>query len=197
MTVLFLVRHAVYEGYGPLLVGRARGYGLSAEGLRQAEALAARLASERITHVLTSPRERARETAAPIAARCGLPLDVAAELDEIDYGGWTGRSFAELEDQPLWRRWNTFRSGARPPGGESMAEAQARALGRLDDLVVAEPDGRIVLVSHSDILKALIAWFIGMPLDLMQRLEIAPASVSVLEVQLWSPRLLGLNEVIG
>ena len=197
MTVLFLVRHAVYEGYGPLLVGRARGYGLSVEGQRQAAALAARLASERITGVVTSPRERARETAAPIAERCDVPLDVAAELDEIDFGAWTGRSFANLHEEPLWQRWNTFRSGSRPPGGESMAEAQARALGRLDDLVVAEPDGRIVLVSHGDIIKALIAWFIGMPLDLMQRLEIAPASVSVLELQPWGPRLLSLNEVVG
>ena len=95
-------------------------------GRAQAEAVALRLADRGVEAVHTSPLERTRETAEPIALACGAPLTVEAALMEIDFGDWNGRSFDELQDQRLWRDWNEKRDRVRAPGGETMLEVQAR-----------------------------------------------------------------------
>ena len=175
---MHLVRHAAHGLLGRVLAGRMPGVPLSNEGRAQAAALAATLAARPIRAVLSSPVQRAQETAAPIAARLGLPVLTDPGLDEIDFGAWTGATFDALDGQPAWDTWNRFRSFAPTPGGEAMAAAQARALAAVAR--AAADGGEVVLVSHSDVLKAVLAHFLGMPLDLLHRIELAPASRSML-----------------
>jgi probable phosphomutase (TIGR03848 family) len=193
MTTFALIRHASHGLVGRAIVGRARGVPLSPEGLRQAEALAERLAASSIQALYSSPLERARATAAPLAARLGLEVQIADELDEIDYGAWTNRSLAELHDLEEWRRFNVFRSGTRIPGGENMVEVQGRMLRLVERLCSAHPDGTIALISHGDVIKATLAYYLGAPLDLFQRIEISPASVSIVRTERYRPEVLLIN----
>jgi probable phosphoglycerate mutase len=169
------------------------GVPLSEEGRVQAAALADALAGRPIAAVVSSPLQRARETAFPIAARLGLTVATDPGLDEIDFGSWTGREFAALDGRADWSAWNRFRSTGRCPGGESMLEAQARALACLTRLRSAHPDGEIVLVSHQDVLKAILAHALGLPLDLLHRITLDPARRSVLVLFEQDARVDGMN----
>src|SRR3712207_871420 len=156
------------------------GVGLGEDGRSQADALARRFASGGgVDAVWTSPIQRARETAEPIAGRLGLLAWDSDALCEIDFGDWTGQAFENLRDDPHWRRWNEARGSERPPGGESMAEAQARAVGEVERVRAEYPNGRVVLVSHGDIIKAVLADVLGLSLDAHACFEISPGSVSV------------------
>ena len=195
MTVFYLVRHGEHEVQDRLLVGRAPGVALSPRGRAQAGRLALRLAGEDIAAVLASPLQRAQETAAPIAARLGLPVVTDDALDEIDVGRWTGRPVAELAGDPDFQRFNSFRSGSPPPGGETMLDVQRRMVALVERLRRERPGARVALVSHGDPIKAVLAYYLGVPLDLFQRIEVATGSLSRLEVEEWGPRVLASNEV--
>jgi ribonuclease H / adenosylcobalamin/alpha-ribazole phosphatase len=118
---------------------------------------------------------------------------------EIDFGDWTGKTLRELEGLPEWRTFNSFRSGSRIPGGESMAEVLARAVNEVDRITRAHrgPGALIALVSHGDVLRALIGHFFGVPPDLLHRLEVSPASVTVVILEEYGPQLLLLNSTAG
>ncbi len=194
-TTVFLVRHAAHDRVDRVLCGRMPGVGLGEAGRLQAEALARRFArSGGVDAVWTSPLQRARETAEPVAARLGLSARASDALCEIDFGAWTGQAFDDLRDDPRWRRWNEARGGERPPGGESMAEAQARATGEVERARAEHPDGRVVLVSHGDVIKAVLAGVLGLSLDAHARFEIAPGSVSALAVWDGGRKVLSMNE---
>lgn len=168
---------------------------LTPAGERQAAGLAERLSGARLDVIQTSPRERARQTAEAIAARTGAPVEQVEALDEIDYGDWTGMPFDALEGRPEWREWNTARGSAAPPNGESMAAAQARVAAHADQIARSRPGARVALVSHSDILRALVAHYLGLTLDNLLRFEIDTGSVSRIEVGAWGGRVLGLNDI--
>jgi probable phosphoglycerate mutase len=193
-TTVFLLRHAAHDRVADVLCGRMPGVHLGETGRRQAEALAQRFAGVGVAAVWTSPLQRARETAGPIGARLGLRARASDALCEIDFGAWTGRDFASLADDPVWEIFNSFRSGTRPPGGETMLEVQARVVGFFDELRRRHPDGHVAAVSHCDVLRSAILHYLGAPLDLFLRLEIEPASLSILELAEWGPRLILLNE---
>lgn len=194
MTVLHLVRHAAHDLLGRILVGRAPGVSLNGTGRRQADALAARFAALPIQSVLSSPRERARETAAPIARGHGLDVLVAPELDEVDCGSWTGWSFAALDPDPQWRQYNRLRSTTQTPDGEFMLEVQARAVRLAERLRLVSPRHQLVLVSHGDVIRAMLLHYLCMPIDAVHRLEVAPASITTLRLGDREPLLLRLNE---
>lgn len=164
---------------GRVLAGRAPDVHLNDAGRTQAERLAVLLDAVPLDEIASSPLPRALETAAPIANRRDLPLQVLDSLSEIDYGEWTGRAIDTLGPEPDWRRYNDLRSVARIPAGELMLEVQVRAVTTLEMLRRRYPNGRCALVSHGDVIRALVAHCAGIPLDLFQRLEIAPASVSI------------------
>ena len=124
MTTLILVRHAETEATGRFLTGRQLGHPLNGCGKAQARELARILSPVPLQAIFTSPLERAVQTARCIAATHCLQPETVNELGELNVGEWEGRSFAELEACEDWRRFNTYRSGARPPGGESMLEAR-------------------------------------------------------------------------
>jgi broad specificity phosphatase PhoE len=165
-----------------MLTGRTPGHALGQEGRNEAARLADRLADLPIAAIHTSPVQRARETAEIIAARLALPVVVEPGLAEIDFGAWQGATFSELHGRADWHGFNTGRALAAVPGGETMLAAQARALDTLLALTATHPDAELVLVSHGDMIKALLALALGMPLDLMRRLRIDPASRSILSI---------------
>jgi broad specificity phosphatase PhoE len=193
LITLALIRHAAHELVGHTIVGRTPGVHLSPHGVRQAEALAGHLAGSGIAALYSSPLERALETAAPIGARLGLDLFPSEELNEIDFGAWTGRTVAELDQLEAWRQFNLFRSSVRVPDGETMVEVQARLLRLIEHLAATHPGRTVGLVSHGDVIKAALAHWLGVPLDLFQRIEIAPASLSLVRLCPYGPKVLLLN----
>lgn len=178
---LYLVRHGSHADLGSRLTGRGEESGLTDAGRAEAGRTAALLAEEPVTAVYASPRQRTIDTARLIAARHGLPVQLAAELDEIDFGEWTGKYFAELDGGPDWNRWNANRSAARCPGGESMAEAQARAVAFAIE-ASARHEGAVVLATHCDIIRAVRCWQERRSLDDILSFEAGPASVTALTI---------------
>lgn len=140
--------------------------------------------------------ERAQETAEPIGAALRLPVQVSPALTEIEFGEWTGRTFGTLNADARWRQINTFRSGARIPGGESAAEVQARIVSELLRLRAAHRDDGMVLVCHGDPIRLALRFFFGLPLDLFDRLLVDLASVSVLALDEHGAQLRRLNETV-
>lgn len=193
MTIFLLIRHGETDAVGKSIMGWAPGWHLNRNGQRQVEALTARLAKAPIRAIYTSPLERAVETAEAVAHPHGIELRRDDAFGEFRMGDWEGREIAKLDERDDWRRFNSFRAGSRAPNGELMLETQTRMVRRLQALVDGHPGETVAVVSHADPLRALIAYYLGMPLDLMQRLEISPASVSVLEVSDWHARFLCVN----
>ncbi|ABY28918.1 histidine phosphatase family protein [Methylorubrum extorquens] len=193
---LFL-RHGSHDRLERILCGRMPGVSLSEAGRVEArtvaEGLARRLAGERDLRLLSSPQPRTRETAAPLAEALGVEAEIRDELDEIAFGDWTGKPFAELEGDPVWTAWNTQRGSARPPGGESMGAVQARVGGLLDRLA-AEEGAPVILVSHCDPIRAALLTVLGLSLDAYDRIVVAPASCSELELWPGGGRVVSLNE---
>ncbi|MDT7949970.1 MAG: histidine phosphatase family protein [Acetobacteraceae bacterium] len=177
-----MVRHAAHGLLGKVLTGRMAGVPLSAEGVGQAKALGEWFTGMRVAAVLSSPVQRARETAAAIAEATGLTVTVEAGLDEIDFGEWTGSTFAALEEQAAWSEWNRHRGSAACPGGETMRAAQARAVAAVLRAGQAFAGENIVMVSHQDVLKAVLAHFLGIALDDLERFSLDPASRSVVSL---------------
>lgn len=190
-----LVRHATTAATGKRLGGWTPGVHLDDAGRDQAEATARRLAEAPVEAVYASPLERARETATIIARPHGLKVRIRRNLGEVDYGEWTDQPLGQLRRRKLWPVILHTPSRVRFPGGESIRDAQARVVAQVEELARDHPDGTVVAVSHADIIKAAVAWFVGMPLDTFQRLVIAPASVTVLHLPAdGPPALLACND---
>ena len=177
-THLVLVRHAVTAQTGPLLSGRAPGIDLSDDGRAQARALGARMADLPIDAVYASPIERTTQTAEAIATRHGLPVRRLDGVLEADYGEWTGQKLADLAKTDLWKVVQRTPSRMVFPGGESMATMQTRMVAAIEAVVVDHPGELVVVVSHADPIKAAIAHYTGVHLDLFQRIVVSPASVT-------------------
>lgn len=193
-TTVFLVRHATHSQVDRVLVGRTADVRLSPAGCRQAEELAAWFAGKAVAVVQSSPRERARDTAEPIAAALGLAVEIVPALDEIDFGAWTGCAFDALAADPRWQAWNSARGEARAPGGETMAEAQQRVVGHIERLRERLNGDGAVLVSHCDVIRAALLHFLRLPVDAYGQLDVPPASVSTIELDGASARVVEVNE---
>ncbi|HEX2546782.1 MAG TPA: histidine phosphatase family protein [Ramlibacter sp.] len=181
MTTFLLVRHAAHDWLGRGLAGRLPGVGLNGPGKEQAQALVQRLADAPLQAIYCSPQQRTQETAAPLAGQRRLTVHIDAAFDEIDFGRWTGRTFGELEaEREAWAHWCERRGSATPPGGEPFAGVAQRALAGLKRLLREHPDQQVMVVSHGDVIKAVVATVLDMSLDHLERFEIAPASVTVL-----------------
>jgi probable phosphoglycerate mutase len=194
LTTLVLLRHAVTDQTGPLLTGRNPGVDLSEEGRKQAEALADRLADLPVAAVYASPLERTTQTASAIAARHALPVRELPGALEADYGEWTGGKLSELAQTDLWKTVQRSPSRARFPGGESLAEMQARIVRCLEDVTAQHPGEIVVVVSHADPIKAAIAHYTGVHLDLFQRIVVSPASVTAFQLSSHGAALVKCND---
>ncbi len=197
-TLVLLVRHGLTPTTGVKLPGRAPGLSLSDEGQRQAEAAAARIgALGSVAAVYASPLERARETALPIARARHLAVRIERGLLELDIGDLTGLSLKRAHRRPEWAIIQRNPSGFRFPGGESFPEMQTRITSTIHALVERHRGQTIVAVSHADPIKAAIAQALGTPLDLFQRIAIAPASISAVVYRPHGPAVLTVNSVDG
>ena len=197
-TLVLLVRHGLTPTTGKLLPGRAPGLHLTEEGRRQADAVAMRIAQLRkVAAVYSSPLERARETAAPIARGRRLALHIERGLMEADVGDWTGKALARLRLRPEWRTVQYHPGGFRFPGGESFAELQARVVTTLGRLAEQHRGQAIVAVSHADPIKLAVTHAMGTHLDLFQRVAIGLCSVSAIVYRPEGPLVLTVNSMDG
>jgi broad specificity phosphatase PhoE len=196
MTRILLIRHGTTDLLGRVLYGRMPGVHLNDQGREQArvvgEALKARYTMDA---VVSSPLERAAETAQLIAAPQGLDITMNENLNEVDCGSWIGKPFPELNESENWRQFNQLRSLTRAPRGESLLEVQARAWKSLEDIQTRHQDGTVAAITHGDIIRSLLLLLLGMPLDHILRLEVAPASVSEIALGKGEPLVRSINQI--
>ena len=199
MTTLLLVRHGLTDANkGGLLAGWTEGVHLVERGREQAAALAARLAPVPLAAVVSSPLERCQETAQALGADRDLTIETDDRLGECHYGDWTGQELKKLVKEPMWRVVQAHPSAARFPGGESIRDTQLRAV----DAVRAHnarlgADATWVAVSHGDVIKAVLADALGMHLDMFQRIQVDPCSVSVVRYTELRPFVVRMNDTGG
>ena len=163
------------------MTGHSAGVHLNAAGRDQAASLPARLGPVPIAAIYSS-RSNARETAQPIADARGLRIEIEPRFIEVDFGGWTNRRFADLAGDPHWQLYNAFRGVTRPPDGEALVDVQTRTLAAMLDIQARHPDAVVAVVSHADTLRAVLRKLLGMPIDFVQRLDLSPARMSVLQL---------------
>ncbi|SDT34347.1 probable phosphomutase, MSMEG_4193 family [Pseudarthrobacter equi] len=205
MATVILVRHGrTTANASGILAGRAAGVGLDQTGLEQAAFAGDRLAVLPLAGVVSSPLERCRETARLILDRqAGSPAaPVESDLTECDYGQWQGRKLSDLATEDLWGAVQSQPSTVVFPGGESMAAMQARsvaAIRRHDAAFEAGhgPGAVWVAVSHGDVIKSILADALGMHLDLFQRINVGPASISIVHYGPARPSVYATNTDAG
>lgn len=193
MTRILLIRHASTAETGKTLSGRLPGIPLSAKGRSEAQAMADALATLSISAVYGSPIERTVETATIIAAAHGIRVKKDKGLLEADYGNWSGKKLAQLRKAPEWPLIQRAPSHAAFPGGETMRAMQNRIIEAIPRLAATHANETIVLVSHADPIKSYIAHALGMHLDQFQRIDIAPASLTRIDMHHGLPRIVSMN----
>ncbi len=144
--------------------------------------------------VLSSPLERAIQTATPLGERLGLPIHISDAFSEVDFGEWSGLTLEELDAMPEWKLFNRFRSNTRAPGGELMLDVQRRVVDEMARLGREYPGKTVAIFSHADVIKAAVLHYMGAPLDLIDRLEVHPASVTRIRLHEWGPVIGSVNE---
>jgi len=179
VTTLLLVRHGVTDATGHRLGGRTQAE-LSDVGRAQARAAGERIAVLPVRAVYTSPLARAWQTAELVGAAVGREPIACDGLLEVDYGRWTDRSLKSVSRTKMWPVIQARPSLASFPDGETIRHAQVRAADAVEELVGRHRRGVVVAVSHADVIKALVAFYLSLPLDAFQRLHVTPASVTVL-----------------
>ncbi|MCA2242962.1 MSMEG_4193 family putative phosphomutase [Mycobacterium sp. WUMAC-067] len=198
MTVILLRHGRSSSNTAGILAGRSEGVDLDDKGREQAAGLIDRIGDLPIRELITSPLLRCRRTLEPLAdALCLTPL-VEDRLAEVDYGEWTGRKIGELVSEPLWKVVQAHPSAAVFPGGEGLAQVQARAVAAVrehDRRLAAAHGGDALWVActHGDVIKAVIADAYGVHLDGFQRVTADPASVSVIRYTELRPFVLHVN----
>ena len=213
MTTVLLVRHGLTASTGRLLTGWTPGITLDDRGLAQAKALAERLAPVPLDAIVTSPLERCQQTAEAIASvRTGAAQDRATQdkdagqpivddrVGECRYGDWTGKPLAELAKDPLWPVVQAHPSAVRFPGpdGEAMLDMQHRATSAIRDWnEKLGPEATYVVCSHGDVIKAIVVDALGLHLDMCQRIQADPCSLTVIRYTPLRPFVVRTNDVGG
>jgi probable phosphomutase (TIGR03848 family) len=201
MPIILLIRHGEndYVKKGRL-AGRQPGIHLNDTGRKQAQALAEniiqRFDKTSVKAIYSSPLERTMETAQPIAASLGMEIITRPGLLETDYGEWQDKKLKGLSRLKIWRLVQNFPSLMRFPGGETFAEAQMRICQEIESLCKAhDPKDIILCVTHADPIKLAVAYYLGLHLDMFQRMSVSPGSISGLHISESFARLLTLNFV--
>jgi probable phosphoglycerate mutase len=183
MTTLLLIRHGENDMVGKRLAGRLPGVHLNQRGKEQAEQVASALQKAPLKAIYSSPLERAVETAQPVAAAFGLEIRPAPGLVELDYGDWTGKTLKQLGRLKLWKVVQEKPSEMRFPRGESFVEVRDRVVAEIERIAAAHEESDLVACfSHGDIIRLAVSHYLGVPLDLFQRVAANPASISVLSI---------------
>jgi probable phosphomutase (TIGR03848 family) len=200
--LVLLVRHGLTAPTGTVLSGWTPGIPLDDRGRAQAEALAARLAPVPLDAIITSPLERCRQTAEAIAAMGeGRPTVLEDErVGECHYGDWTGKPLKRLAREPLWRVVQAHPGAARFPGegGESIMDMQHRAVTAIMDWNERLGAEAVYMIcSHGDVIKSVIADSLGMHIDMLQRIQVDPCSLSAIRYTPLRPFVLRMNDTGG
>jgi probable phosphomutase (TIGR03848 family) len=197
MTTLFLIRHGLTAHTGRTLYGRSPGVPLDDRGRAQATTLAERFAPVRLTAIYSSPLERCVQTVEPLAAAQRLPILERDGLLEMDAGRWTGRSLASLRRTRAWGELVGRPSVGAFPDGESFADAHRRIVADVEAIARRHRRGRVAIATHGDVVRMLVAYFSGAPLDEFQRIVADAASVSVVGLDGRLPHVLLVNDTGG
>ncbi|HEY6568303.1 MAG TPA: histidine phosphatase family protein [Actinomycetota bacterium] len=197
MTTIFLIRHGLTAQTGRILYGQTRGIPLDHRGRAQAEQLADRFATVKLTAIYSSPLERCTDTVEPLGRRQRRPVVVREDLIEMDAGSWTGRTLTSLRRLKRWGEVQRSPSTFRFPNGESFEEALARTTAAVGAIARKHPRGRVAVATHGDIARILMAHYGGAPLDAFQRTVIDTASVSVVLLDRGDARVLLVNDTGG
>ncbi len=197
MTTILLIRHAVNDF---VKTGKLAGWTpkvhLNDEGKAQANALGERLADAPINHIYASPLERTMETAQAIQKHHPrLEIEQNLKIAEVKYGDWEGAKIQALTQRKMWSVIQEYPSRARFPNGETMRGVQVRAVNEIERLVAKHPKEMIVIVSHADLIKMVLAHFLGMHLDNFQRIVVSPASISTLMLTHNRPFIATMNDI--
>jgi probable phosphomutase (TIGR03848 family) len=194
MAVIHLVRHAPTPETGSKLTGRLPGVGLANDGRALARGAAELLRTPRLGAVYTSPIQRCRETAEIVAGPHDRTPQVLTDVQEVDFGKWQGRTLASLRKLKAWDQVVHHPSRMRFPDGESLLEAQQRAVAAIEGVAADHGRDHVAVCSHADIIKAVISHYLGQPLDLFQRILISPASVSTIHLgKAGGPMVISVN----
>ncbi|MEK7808082.1 MAG: MSMEG_4193 family putative phosphomutase [Chloroflexota bacterium] len=198
MSQLLLIRHGEndYTRKGKL-AGWTPGVHLNDVGQAQAQALAEKLAHTPIKAIYSSPLERAIETALPLAKAKGLTIHKRSDVGEVRYGEWTGKSLKALARTKLWQVVQKQPSAMQFPDGETLRDVQSRAVNEIEKIAAAHPKDMVAIFSHGDIIKLVLAHYLGMPLDMFQRLAVNTASVSVVQRQGSMPLVMKVNDQVN
>jgi probable phosphomutase (TIGR03848 family) len=204
MTVVLIVRHGLTSTTGKALTGWLPGISLDDRGQAQAAAVGDRLAQLPLQAIVSSPLERCVQTASAIALRQGgsdhaspPAVDIEDRLGECRYGDWTGQPLRKLAREPLWRVVQAHPSAVTFPGpdGESMLAMQLRAVSAVRDWNARlGADATYLICSHGDVIKAILADALGMHLDMSQRIQADPCSLSVIRYTTLRPFVLRMND---
>jgi probable phosphomutase (TIGR03848 family) len=194
VQLVLLIRHGLAEYKPGRLYGWTPGVHLSADGREQAKRLAERLEPVKLDALYSSPLERCCETADAILAGRKLTLEIVEGLGEVKYGSWQGKTFRSLVKQPLWRTVQLTPSQATFPGGESLLAMQSRGVLAVEAIRAKHKKGTIAIVTHADMIKALVAHYLGLHLDLFQRIHVETASLSAVAFTGGFPRLVRLSD---
>jgi probable phosphoglycerate mutase len=191
---LVLVRHATCALMDDVLLGRSVDGPLNERGESQARFIAARFMQVDDLVVESSPRRRARHTAGIIAARRDTIVRIVPQMDEIDFGSWSGQSFAALAADPQWCRWNKYRAVTRTPAGDSIRDAQERALAHFRRLAQLFDHETVAIVTHASVIRSVVLLAMQAPIEEYGNLEVSPASLTRLSLHDAQLRLESLNE---
>ncbi len=194
VTLLLLIRHGTNDWVHGRLAGWTPGVHLNEEGRLQAARLSERLGDLPIAAIYSSPLDRCVETATAVAQPRGMALRLVDQVGEVRYGEWQGAELKNLYTHELWLGVQFYPSGTRFPNGESLGEAQMRVVQAIDGLRAQHPTQIIAVFSHADLIKLALAYYIGMHIDLFQRLTINPCSLSALAFERMGPRLIAFND---
>lgn len=200
MTTVLLVRHGrTTANNAGVLAGWTEGVGLDDTGRSQVQALAARLADVPLAALVSSPLQRCLETA-DLVLEGHEPVErhVDDRVGEVRYGDWTGGELKKLAKDPLWKVVQSHPSAMQFPGegGEAMRDMQTRAVTAVREWNARlGPDAVYVVVSHADVIKAVLADALGMHLDQFQRLVVDPSSVSVVTYTELRPFVVRANDL--
>lgn len=199
MTTILLIRHGENSTVGKRLAGRLPGIHLNEKGRDQAEKLAQVLTGAPVKAIYSSPLERAVETAEPLARVLGLEIQIAPGLIEMAYGEWQGKTLKQLARRKLWKTVQEKPSQMRFPQGESFVEARDRVIAEIERIAAAHEEGDLVAAfSHGDIIRLAVSHYLGVPLDLFQRVGANPASISAVHIdKKGRPFVAHVNQVLA
>ena len=195
MPTFLLIRHGENEYVAKgRLAGRLPGVHLNENGKKQAEAVAKAFKNAPIKAIYASPMERCMQTAEPLAAALGLEITPSQGLIEVDFGNWQDKTLKQLQRRKLWKVVQANPARMQFPEGETFTNAQQRIVQTLESLAKEfESKDLIACFSHSDLIKLAVSYYLGQPIDLFQRIMIAPASVSTLHLGEMGAQIINVN----